>query len=177
VWYDSIIKKLEEFVSTVKRICFVCLGNIIRSPLAQHLFEQQAKEAGVDHKYQTSSAGLGSWHVGEQPDSRMKRVASRHGIQMVTRARQFSPSEFDDFDLILVMDAENLQRIKTLARRDSDLKKIHMLREFDPEGSDSSPVPDPYYGGPNGFEEVFQIVNRSVSGLLEKLESGELERK
>jgi protein-tyrosine phosphatase len=163
-------------VSRVKRVCFICLGNIIRSPLAQHLFVHKARQAGVEHKYHVSSAGLGPWHVGEQPDSRMKRIASRNGIQMVSRARQFIRSEFDDYDLILVMDAENLQRIRALARDDRDMDKVRMLREFDPEGGRKSPVPDPYYGGPNGFEEVYKIIDRSVGGLLEKLESGEFER-
>lgn len=158
-------------MSPVTRICFICLGNIIRSPLAQHLFVHKAREAGVADKYQVSSAGLGPWHVGEQPDSRMKRIASRHGVQITGKARQFSHTEFDKHDLILVMDAENLQRLRSITRNEEDLKKIRMLREFDPEGGVHSPVPDPYYGGPNGFEEVYQIIDRSVSGLLAKLES------
>jgi protein-tyrosine phosphatase len=163
-------------MSEVKRICFVCLGNIIRSPLAQHLFEDKAREKGAADKYHVSSAGLGPWHVGEQPDSRMRRIAKQHGIHMTSRAREFSPSEFDQYDLILVMDSENMERLGARARSDKDRRKIRMLREFDPQGGKRSPVPDPYYGGPNGFEEVYQIIDRSVRGLLESLEKGEVER-
>jgi protein-tyrosine phosphatase len=156
-----------------KRICFICLGNIIRSPLAEHLFMNKAREAGVSHKYQVSSAGLGPWHVGEQPDSRMRKIAARNGIQMSGRARQFNPTEFNDHDLILVMDRENMEGVKSLSRNEDHLRKIRMLREYDPEGGKNAAVPDPYYGGRNGFEEVYQIVDRSVSGLLDYLENQE----
>jgi protein-tyrosine phosphatase len=170
------LRKGGVLMTSAKRICFICLGNIIRSPLAQHLFSHKASEAGVADKYQVSSAGLGPWHVGEQPDSRMRRIASKRGIHMSGRAREFSPSEFEQHDLILVMDSENLQRLKALTRNEEQRRKIRMLREFDPDGGKHSPVPDPYYGGPNGFEEVYQIIDRSVEGLLEQLENEQVEQ-
>jgi protein-tyrosine phosphatase len=153
-------------------VCFVCLGNIVRSPLAEHLFLQKAKERGLGHEVEVGSAACGSWHVGEAPDARMRRVAARHGLVYDGRARQFKPSDFDRYDLVIAMDKDNRDHLLNLARSQEDCQKIHLLREYDPAGGPKSPVPDPYYGGIDGFEEVYQVVERSVDGLLDSLEKG-----
>lgn len=152
------------------RICFVCLGNIVRSPLAENLFIHLAGEVGAAGKYEVDSAGTGAWHVGESPDPRMRRVAARNGLNYDGSARQIHPTDLDRFDLILAMDHENLAALKALARTPEQRTKIHLLREFDPEGGPNADVPDPYYGDQGGFERVYTVIERSVRGLLAALE-------
>ncbi len=162
-------KRLAE----ITRICFVCLGNIVRSPLAENMFRYLAEQAGVTEHYEVDSAGTGSWHVGESPDPRMRQVAARRGFKYDGRARQFRPSDFQVFDLIIAMDTENRASLRRLARNPVEEAKIHLLREFDPQGASNAPVPDPYYGGIDGFENVYEIVERSCQGLLDTLEKRE----
>lgn len=154
------------------RICFVCLGNIIRSPLAENLFRHLAEEKGVSHKYIVDSAGTSAYHIGEKPDIRMRRVAAQHGLRYSGRARQFEQRDFNRFDLIIAMDLENKRDLERLARTEEEKSKIRLLREFDPEGRPTDAVPDPYYGGVQGFEETYRIVKRSCLGLLKTLEDG-----
>ncbi|NLG70599.1 MAG: low molecular weight phosphotyrosine protein phosphatase [Chloroflexi bacterium] len=158
----------------VKKICFVCLGNICRSPLAEHMFNHVANEMGLGDKYQARSAGTAGWHVGEPPDERMRRVAASRGLVYNGSGRQFTRQDFDNYDLIIAMDSDNKRQLMNLARSDADRSKIRLMREFDPQGGPGQAVPDPYYGGINGFEEVYDIVERSVRGLLEALEKGEV---
>lgn len=158
------------------RILFVCLGNIVRSPLAENMFRQLAEEAGVAERYQVDSAGTGSWHVGEAPDSRMVRVAAQRGLNYSGRARQLERRDLDQFDLLIAMDRDNRAMLYSLARKTGHQDKIHLLREFDPKGKPDSEVPDPYYGGQEGFNKVFDIIERSCRSLLEQLENGELVR-
>jgi protein-tyrosine phosphatase len=152
------------------RIIFVCQGNIIRSPLAENLFRHYAQEKGVSEKYQLDSAGTSAFHVGEPPDRRMRKVAQEKGFQYTGRAQQFRREEFDRYDLIIAMDKANFRTLQSWAPTEADLKKIHMMREYDPEGSSNLDVPDPYYGGVDGFYITYEIVERSSKGLLEKLE-------
>jgi protein-tyrosine phosphatase len=159
-------------LSSKVRVCFVCLGNIVRSPLAEHLFLHKAESMGLTHEYEAASAACGGWHVGESPDARMRRVAARHGLIYDGRARQFKASDFDRYDLVIAMDKDNRDHLLNLARSQEDRQKIHLLREFDPAGGPKSSVPDPYYGGIDGFEEVYQVIERSVDGLLDRLEKG-----
>jgi len=154
------------------KICFVCQGNIIRSPLAENIFRHLAEKRGLSGKYQLDSAGTSAYHVGEKPDRRMRQVAADHGFEYSGRARQFIREDLDDHDLIVVMDKNNLRILEGMARSETQSKKIRMMREFDPQGSGDLDVPDPYYGGLEGFEVTFQIVKRSSEGLLEELESG-----
>ncbi|GAB4530933.1 MAG: low molecular weight protein-tyrosine-phosphatase [Anaerolineales bacterium] len=156
---------------TKKRILFVCLGNIVRSPLAENMFRYLVQQAGVAHRYEVASAGTGSWHVGEPPDPRMVQAAARHGLHYGGRARQFSSQDFDAFDLILAMDMDNRAYLMSKARSNEHEAKIHLLREFDPQGGPMASVPDPYYGGEDGFEEVYHMVERSCRGLLAALEA------
>lgn len=155
------------------RLLFVCLGNIIRSPLAAALFRKMAQERGVAHKYEVDSAGLGPWHVGEPADPRMRRVAARHGVAYDEhRARLFRKADLQAFDLILVMDRDNWARIMSIASLHPEYRaKIRLLREFDPEGGPQAEVPDPYYDGVEDFERVYEIIERSVAGLLDALET------
>jgi protein-tyrosine phosphatase len=140
--------------------------------LAENLFKHIAREAGIASNYEVSSAGIDDWHIGKPPDERMRRVAARHGLVYNGRARQFQRRDFDRFDLIVVMDRENRDALFDLARSHEDRSKIHLMREFDPQGGPGLIVPDPFYGGVNGFEEVYLMIERSVYGLLNFLEEG-----
>lgn len=152
------------------RICFVCLGNIVRSPLAENLFKHLAEQAGVAHKYEVDSAGTSAWHVGEAPDARMRRVAARRGLTYEGRSRQFSREDFERFDLVVAMDLENLNDLRSMARSNGYSDKIRLLRAYDPYGGPRAGVPDPYYGGIDGFEEAYEIIERSCRSLLQALE-------
>jgi protein-tyrosine phosphatase len=151
------------------RICFVCLGNIVRSPLAEKMFLHLAEQAGLDEKFQVDSAGTASWHVGEAPDGRMRRVAAAHGLRYGGRSRQFVRSDFDRFDLIVAMDQENRSDLYAMARSPEQRQKVRLLREFDPQGGSDQAVPDPYYGTIHDFDETYRIVERSARGLLQAL--------
>jgi protein-tyrosine phosphatase len=154
------------------KICFVCLGNIVRSPLAEGLFIKQAAQAGVANQFMVDSAGTGDWHVGELPDVRMRRVAARRGLIYDHRARQFNRQDLDTFDLILAMDRDNRDNLLNLARTPEQQAKIHLLREFDSNGGPDVSVPDPFYGVLDDFDEVYLTIERSVSGLLAALKDG-----
>lgn len=157
------------------RILFVCLGNIIRSPLAARLFERVADEAGVADKYDVDAAGTANYHVGQTPDERMLRTAARRGFDYTHRGRQVKAKDFDDFDLIILMDLENMGDLRMLAKGQEQLAKLHLMREFDSDADGSVAVPDPWHDGPRGFENVYDIIERSVRGLLRSLEAGELQ--
>jgi protein-tyrosine phosphatase len=156
------------------RILFVCLGNIVRSPLAENMFRHKAGQAGLGHKYEVDSAGTSAYHVGESPDKRMRRVAGRRGLDYDGRARQFEPQDLERFDLIITMDAENASSVLRVARTNAQREKVRRMRDFDPQGGPQASIPDPYYGGMQGFEEVYDIMERSVDGLLNALENDEL---
>jgi len=161
-------------LSKVTKICFVCLGNIVRSPLAEGSFKQLTADKGISKNFIVDSAGTSAYHVGESPDWRMRRVASRHGLSYDGRARQFHHDDFKKFDLIIAMDTNNMNNLIKMATSSSDREKIHLMREFDPYGGSGLSVPDPYYGGIDGFEEVFEIVQRSCEGLIDALENGKI---
>ncbi|MBN2718746.1 MAG: low molecular weight phosphotyrosine protein phosphatase [Deltaproteobacteria bacterium] len=153
------------------KIMFVCMGNICRSPLAHAVFEDMVARAQLSDRFEIESSGTISHHVGELPDSRMRETASRHGVSMTHRARQFRKADLDAYDMIFAMDADNLSNIRRLAPNSEQLKKVQLFRNFDPDASPNADVPDPYYGGAEGFENVFQIVHRTAANLLESLKS------
>ena len=157
----------------MRRLLFVCLGNIIRSPLAEQLFSELSRQPGATDKYTVDSAGTGDWHSGESPDPRMIETAKKHGLTLDGTARQVRPGDLDSFDLILAMDESNRAGLLQLARTPAQRGKIRMLREFDPQRDDLD-VPDPWYGGRGDFEQTYQIIERSVRGQLEALERGEV---
>ena len=151
------------------RVLFVCLGNICRSPLAEGVFLNLVHGRGLEPHYRVDSAGTGAWHVGERPDVRSIAVARKNGVDLPSRARQVDAPDFSDFDYVIAMDQQNLSDLRALARTHGGEARIHLLREFDPEPGDRQ-VPDPYYGGPEGFDDVFTMVRRACSALLDRLE-------
>ena len=148
-------------------VLFVCLGNICRSPLAEGVFRNLVQEPGLEGDFEIDSAGTGAWHVGEPPDRRSASVAAAHGIELDGTARQLEAEDLRDFDYVIAMDRDNLRAIERTRDRASGDAAVHLLREFDPRGGEE--VPDPYYGGPGGFENVFQMVRRSCQALLDHL--------
>lgn len=153
----------------IVRICFVCLGNICRSPLAEGVFKHLARQAGRAEQFQIESAGLGSWHVGERPDLRTQRTARAHDITLDSLARQFQARDFERFDLILALDSEIYAGLMSLARNEAERAKVHYLREYDPEAGRDRDVPDPYYGDQRMFERVYTLIERACRGLLKAL--------
>ena len=127
------------------------------------------KQAGLGDRIAIDSAGTGDWHVGQPRDRRSRAVGEVRGIPLSGEARQFVPDDFDDFDHVLAMDCANRDELRKLARNGSDRAKVALLRSFDPSAPPDAEVPDPYYGGPRGFDEVFDICERACRGLLERL--------
>jgi len=147
------------------KILFVCLGNICRSPTAEAVLRALAARDAPELTVEVDSAGTAGYHVGEPPDARMRQAAARRGYDMsLLRARVVEPRDFEDFDLILAMDRENLSVLHLRAPAHTRAR-IRLLLEFAPE-ADATEVPDPYYGGPNGFEEVLDLVEAATRGLL-----------
>ncbi len=147
-------------------ILFVCLGNICRSPLAEGVFRHRVGLAGLDAWVHIESAGTGGWHVGEPPDPRSVDVARRNGVSLDGQsARRVQPDDFDAFDLIVAMDGSNLRDLRRAAGSGGRAELV-LLRDFDPDPGDGD-VPDPYYGGPDGFDRVFDMIDRSCSALIE----------
>ena len=152
------------------RLLFVCMGNICRSPLAEGVFNHLAAQAGRAGDFEADSCGTGGWHAGELSDPRSRAVANRHGITLHHRARQFERADFDRFDWILVMDQENQADLLSFSNLTPGQRaKVKRMREFDPQAGGDLDVPDPYYGGPEGFETMYQMIERSAKGMLEKL--------
>lgn len=156
------------------KICFVCLGNICRSPTAEGIFQHLVNERKLQPWFYIESAGTSAYHVGEKANSKSRQVASQNGIELLSRARRFEPGDLDEFDLILAMDHENFENIRSFDANGKYSGKIHLMREFDPHPEDKA-VPDPYFGGMNGFQNVFDVLKRSCETLLDELE-GHIER-
>jgi protein-tyrosine phosphatase len=127
------------------------------------------KEAGLQDRVVIDSAGTGDWHVGEARDLRSSQVGQRRGIPLGGVARQFLPRDYDRFDLVLAMDRRNLADLLRMAPDPEARAKVRLLRSFDPQAGNDDEVPDPYYGGPSGFDEVFDICLRACTGLLDHL--------
>lgn len=162
---------MTKKLTSPTRVLFVCLGNIIRSPLAARLFEREIKDRGLENEYEADAAGTADYHVGQEPDPRMVRTAARRGFHYTYSGRQIERRDLDEFDLIIPMDLENKADVEALVLKPEQGAKIHLLREFDPEARGAVAVPDPWYGGPSGFEDVYDIIERSVRGLLDALEA------
>jgi protein-tyrosine phosphatase len=152
-------------------ICFVCLGNICRSPLAEGVFQALIEEKGLENQIVIHSAGTGNWHVGASPDARMQATARKKGILLTSRAQQIQAGDIRRFNLILAMDRSNLETMEYLCTPETAEKKIRLFRSFDPEANGDLDVPDPYYGRDDGFEHVFQIVHRTCPPILEYVQS------
>jgi protein-tyrosine phosphatase len=150
------------------RILFVCLGNICRSPTAEVVFRAVAQRDAPDLVLEIDSAGTAGYHVGELPDQRTRQAAARRGYDMsALRARVVEADDFEHFDLILAMDRENLRALERRAPAHAR-ERIRLFLEFAPEAGIGE-VPDPYYCGPNGFEDVLDLIEAASRGLLEHL--------
>jgi protein-tyrosine phosphatase len=153
----------------VVRICFVCLGNICRSPTAEAVMRHLVKEEGLGKRIEIDSAGTGDWHVGAPPDRRACAVGAVRGIPLSGAARQFTPADFARYDHVIAMDGSNRDDLLRMAPGPAERAKVRLLRSFDASAPPEADVPDPYYGGPRGFDEVFDICERACRGLLEHL--------
>jgi len=153
-------------------ILFVCLGNICRSPLAEAVFSNLLNEQSLSDKYAVGSCGTGDWHVGRGADNRTSEEAKSRGISLDAHvARQFCREDLDNFDLIVAMDRQNQREVIRLSKdRGQHRAVIRLLREFDEDTTDLD-VPDPYYGGSDGFARVHDIIERCARELLKELES------
>ncbi len=143
------------------RVLMVCLGNICRSPLAEGIL---ASKSDPGHLL-VDSAGTAGYHVGNPPDPRSVEIAAAHGIDISRqRCRRFAVADFDNYDYIFAMDRENLAHLRDLARHEEDLKKVSLLLQA--AGQPAEEVPDPYYGGADGFAEVFRMIDQATDQLL-----------
>jgi protein-tyrosine phosphatase len=147
------------------------MGNICRSPTAEGVFRRLVRDEGLGEDIEIDSAGTGDWHVGEPPDSRSAEAALRRGIDLEGSARQFARADFERFDLILAMDERNRDALLELAPDDDARAKVRLFREFDPasNGGGDLDVPDPYFGGEQGFEHVLDLVDAAARGLLDDI--------
>ncbi|MFJ6389154.1 low molecular weight protein-tyrosine-phosphatase [Streptomyces sp. NPDC091972] len=148
------------------RVCFVCTGNICRSPMAESVFRARAAEAGLDGLVEVESAGTDGWHEGDGADPRTVSVLEEHGYDGAHTARRFQPSWFSRLDLVVALDASHLKTLRRLAPTPEDAGKVRLLRSYDPAAGADLDVPDPYYGGLDGFEECLEMVEAASEGLL-----------
>lgn len=150
-----------------EKILMVCLGNICRSPMADGLLRKKVKENNLE--VEVDSAGTGGWHVGEAPDQRMRETAKKFGTPIdELRGRQFEVSDYDNFDLIYVMDQSNYDNVISLARNDEDKAKVKMiLNEINP--GENAEVPDPYFGGDQGFIDVYNMLDQATDIIIDKI--------
>ncbi|MEM9191506.1 MAG: low molecular weight protein-tyrosine-phosphatase [Myxococcota bacterium] len=153
----------------VIRVCFVCLGNICRSPTAEAVVKDLIDKEGLANRLKVDSAGTGGWHVGEQADERSRAAAKARGIAVTSIARQVREDDFDHFDYLIAMDQSNERNLRRLAPTKEARTKVSLFRSYDPLAPEGAEVPDPYYGGENGFDEVFDICARAGRGLIREL--------
>jgi protein-tyrosine phosphatase len=160
---------MGEFMSDRVGVLFVCLGNICRSPLAMGVFRAVVEEAGLEDRFDIDSAGTSSYHTGSPPDSRTVAVARRRGLALDHAARQVLGEDLERFHYVVVMDASNRGKVERIAAQAPGRAEVRMLREFDPEADGDLDVPDPYFGGADGFEDVHDMVERSCRALLDQI--------
>ena len=154
-----------------KRILFICLGNICRSPAAEGVMRELVHHAGRDDEFEIDSAGIGGWHVGQLPDNRMRNHGAQRGYKFDSRARQFSKNDFSHFDYILVMDHDNFRAVSAMAPTPADQVKVRMLTDYLQHHPNASVVPDPYYGDPEDFDYALDLIEDACQGLLNRLDN------
>jgi protein-tyrosine phosphatase len=159
-------KKEPTSFAMTSKVLFVCMGNICRSPMAEGVFKHMIKQAGLDDVVQVDSAGTHAFHVGEAPDKRAQTIAAKRGYDITTlTGRKVSDKDFEEYDYILAMDWENLALLQQQAPKASQ-HKLQLFMRFATE-HESATIPDPYYGGPQGFETVLDYIEDASNGLLE----------
>jgi protein-tyrosine phosphatase len=152
------------------RICFVCSGNICRSPTAELVTRRLAAAAGLGDLVEVDSAGLGDWHVGDDADPRALRALAARGYDTAGHcARQFQPADFAERDLVVALDRGHYRALRMLAPTAAEADAVRLLRSFDPAAGDDLEVPDPYYGGPADFEHALDLVEAACRGLLDEI--------
>ena len=151
-------------------LLFVCLGNICRSPAAEGIFKKMIKDEGLDDIVFVDSAGTSNWNDGKSPDERMRKHGAKRGYDFIGEARSFRSSDFDKFDYIIVMDNNNYNNVKKLAKSEDDVSKIYKITDFSINKT-TEHVPDPYYGGDDGFELVMDLLEDASKGLLNEIKS------
>ena len=154
----------------VKKILFVCLGNICRSPAAEGIFKKKIKDRELENLFVVDSAGTGGWHVGNLADRRMREAALSRGIELTSRSRKIDDNDLYEFDHILVMDKDNLYAVKSLIKDQNNPvnSKIKLILSYS-KNFQLDEVPDPYYGGQNGFDKVIDLLDDAMDGLIESL--------
>ncbi len=148
----------------MKKVLFVCLGNICRSPLAEAIFAHKSQK----NKLEADSAGTGAYHIGADPDRRSVAVAEKYNIPIAHKARQFEAEDFERFDYVIAMDRDNRRDMLSLI--DGEANNLYLMREFDDLAGGDQDVPDPYYGGDDGFELVYEMLDRSIDNLILHIE-------
>ena len=152
------------------KLLFICLGNICRSPAAEGIMRQMVEERALSNDIIVDSAGIGSWHVGEMPDPRMRKHAARRGYDLSPlRARQFRADDFQKFDYIIVMDEENYHDVMERGGVYADARKVLRMKDYFIRYKGQQSVPDPYYGGAEGFEQALNLIEDGWEGLLKDL--------
>ncbi|TNE69637.1 low molecular weight phosphotyrosine protein phosphatase [bacterium] len=164
---DSVLRPITK--EHPYKIVFVCLGNICRSPTAEGVFQHIVKEQGLSAYFEIDSSGTSAYHAGEKADSRSREAALKHGVELLSRSRKFETFDLDYFDLIIPMDSQNKRDIEYQSHKKEHKEKVILMREFDELANGDINVPDPYYGGAQGFENVYQMVKRSSEELLNQL--------
>ena len=152
-------------------LLFVCLGNICRSPAAEGIMKKTIEDQGLVDRIFVDSAGTSNWNEGNPPDERMRVHGSKRGYDFCGSARTFRSSDFDKFDYIIVMDNNNYTNVKKLSRSEEDISKIHRMTDFSINFSDHDHVPDPYYGGDDGFNLVMDLLEDACRGLLQDVKT------
>ncbi len=151
----------------ITRILFVCLGNICRSPAAEAVLIHKIRAKGISDSFVVDSAGTGGWHVGSQADQRMRDAAKRRGVEIISKARQITIEDLNDFDLILTMDTDNYEVVKSMSM-ETDTLTSAVIKPFLTYAQNTrlTEVPDPYYGGEEGFDQVLDLLEDACDGLL-----------
>lgn len=150
-------------------VLFICLGNICRSPAAEGIMKAKVEEKGLASLFYIDSAAIGPWHVGQLPDSRMRRCGAAHGYCFDSHARQFDKSDFAKFDYIVVMDNDNYRAITRMASSDEEREKVVCMASYLRQHRDYTTVPDPYYGDESDFELVITLLEDALEGLIEEI--------